>query len=89
MRPSRLFWKLFLAFWLATSLTFLVGAGLFIFTRSGPGDPSFSTVLDNEVRLLQQSGIPAGRALLDVWQPDRQDRVGLYDDQGRLLAGKP
>ena len=88
MRPSRLFWKLFLAFWLATSLTFLVGAGLFIFTRSGPGDPSLSTVLDNEVRILQRSGIPAGQVLLDVWQPDRHDRVGLYDDQGRLLAGK-
>ncbi|KAA8705724.1 Sensor histidine kinase [Pseudomonas cannabina] len=88
MRPSRLFWKLFLAFWLATSLTFLVGAGLFMFTRSGPGDPSLRTVLDNEIRILQQSGIPAGQALLNVWQPDRQDRVGLYDDQGRLLAGK-
>lgn len=88
MRPSRLFWKLFLAFWLATSMTFMVGAGLFMLSRSGPGDPSFSTVFDNEVRMLQQSGIPAGQALLDAWQPDGQDRVGLYDDRGRLLAGK-
>jgi len=89
MRPNRLFWKLFLAFWLATSLTFMVGAGLFIFTQSGRGDPSFSTVLDNEVRILQQSGIAAGQALLDAWQPEGQGRVGLYDSQGMLLAGGP
>ncbi|RMV72188.1 Sensor histidine kinase [Pseudomonas caricapapayae] len=89
MRPSRLFWKLFLAFWLATSMTFMVGAGLFMLSRSGPGDPSFSTVFDNEVRILQQSGIAAGQALLDAWQPDAQGRVGLYDSRGLLLAGKP
>lgn len=87
MRPSRLFWKLFLAFWLATSLTFMVGAGLFMFTQSGRGDPSFSTVLDNEVRILQRSGIAAGQALLDAWQPEGHSKVGLYDSQGMLLAG--
>ncbi|POD16382.1 HAMP domain-containing sensor histidine kinase [Pseudomonas syringae] len=83
-----MFWKLFLAFWLATSLTFMVGAGLFMFTQSGRGDPSFSTVLDNEVRILQQSGIAAGQALLNAWQPEGHGRVGLYDLNGLLLAGE-
>lgn len=30
MMRRRLFWKLFLAFWLANTLTFLVGAGAFM-----------------------------------------------------------
>ena len=37
MKPSRLFWKLFLAFWLATSLTFFVGIGIITLSRQGPG----------------------------------------------------
>ncbi len=39
MKPSRLFWKLFLAFWLATSLTFLVGLGI-RGGQPGPQGPS-------------------------------------------------
>ena len=29
-KPSLLFWKLFLAFWLATSLTFLAAVGVMV-----------------------------------------------------------
>ncbi|MBI6681620.1 HAMP domain-containing protein [Pseudomonas viridiflava] len=83
-----MFWKLLLAFWLATTMTFLVGVGLFMFSRLGSGDPSFNTVLDNEVRILKQSGIPAAQALLDAWQPGGDHQVGLYDHQGHLLAGR-
>lgn len=90
MKPSRLFWKLFLAFWLATTLTFLMGAGIFMFSRPGPAAPSSGTLLDTEVRILQRSGLAAGQALFDAWPADdNRDSTGLYDSRGRLLAGLP
>lgn len=44
MKPSRLFWKLFLAFWLATSLTFFVGIGIITLSHKPP-----------EIRIWRQS----------------------------------
>ena len=38
-KPSLLFWKLFLAFWLATSLTFLAGVGVIELGSFRAGDP--------------------------------------------------
>jgi signal transduction histidine kinase len=37
-RPGRLFWKLFIAFLLASGTSFLIGAGLFAFVRPLPAD---------------------------------------------------
>ena len=64
MRPSRLFWKLFLAFWLATSLTFFVGIGVITLSRQGPGNPHLDTILESEEQLLRQFGVAAGKQLL-------------------------
>lgn len=88
MKRGRLFWKLFLAFWLANSLTFLVGAGAFMFDELRGDTPALRSLLATEVRLLQRFGEAAGRQLLEVspQQPDVQ--VGLYDAQGTLLAGR-
>ncbi len=89
MKPSRLFWKLFLAFWLATSLTFLVGLGLLVMGSPKPGDPHLETVLATEEQLLRQFGIESGRQLLTVWEHPDDQAIGVYDSAGQLLAGTP
>ncbi|WP_058542359.1 HAMP domain-containing sensor histidine kinase [Pseudomonas fluorescens] len=89
MKPSRLFWKLFLAFWLATSLTFLVGLGLLVMGSPKPGDPHLETVLATEEQLLRQFGIESGRQLLAVWEHPDDQAIGVYDSAGQLLAGTP
>jgi signal transduction histidine kinase len=89
MKPSRLFWKLFLAFWLATSLTFLVGLGLLMMGSSRPGDPHLETILAAEGQLLRQFGVESGRQLLAVWEHPADQAVGVYDSTGQLLAGAP
>jgi signal transduction histidine kinase len=87
MKPGRLFWKLFLAFWLATTLTFLVGMGIMTLTRAGPGDPDLRSLLNNGQRMIEQHGVEAGSQLLDVWMRKSDEEVGLYDAQGHLVAG--
>ncbi|WP_445577711.1 Histidine kinase [Pseudomonas sp. E141] len=89
MKPSRLFWKLFLAFWLSTSLTFLVGLGLLVMGSSRPGDPHLETILATEEQLLRQFGVESGRQLLAVWERPDDQAVGVYDSAGQLLAGAP
>ncbi|WP_223483594.1 ATP-binding protein [Pseudomonas sp. A-RE-19] len=88
-RPSRLFWKLFLAFWLATSLTFLVGLGFLVLGSSRPGDPHLATILASEEQLLRQFGVESGRQLLTVWEHPDDQAIGVYDSAGQLLAGAP
>ncbi|EJL07083.1 Signal transduction histidine kinase [Pseudomonas sp. NFPP07] len=88
-KPSRLFWKLFLAFWLATSLTFFVGVGILLLSGSLPGDPHLEVILASEEQLLQQYGIDSGRQLLTVWRHPPDQAVGVYDSSDRLLAGSP
>ena len=75
MKPSRLFWKLFLAFWLATSLTFLVGLGVLVLGSFRPGDPHLEAILASEEQLLRQFGVESGRQL-DISGPtwNRQAR---------------
>ncbi|WP_335944355.1 ATP-binding protein [Pseudomonas sp. G166] len=89
MKPSRLFWKLFLAFWLATGLTFLVGLGFLVMGSSRPGDPHLETILAAEEQLLRQFGVESGRQLLAVWEHPADQAVGVYDSTGQLLAGAP
>lgn len=89
MKPSRLFWKLFLAFWLATSLTFLVGLGLLVLGSSRPGDPHLETILATEEQLLRQFGVESGRQLLTVWGHPDDQAIGVYNSAGQLLAGAP
>lgn len=89
IRLSRLFWKLFLAFWLATSLTFFLGAGLLVMTDSGGGDPKLDALLLSEAQLLEHYGLESGRQLLAVSRfPDGQG-IGVYDSAGQLVAGVP
>jgi two-component system OmpR family sensor kinase len=89
MRPSRLYWKLFLAFWLVTSLTFFVGLGILILENFRPGDPDLEVVLVSEEQLLRKFGLESGRQLLAVWQHLPGQAIGVYDVAGQLLAGSP
>ena len=84
-----MYWKLFLAFWLATSLTFFVGLGILILENFRPGDPHLEVVLVSEEQLLQQFGIESGKQLLAVWQHPPGQAIGVYDVAGQLLAGSP
>ena len=88
-KPSLLFWKLFLAFWLATTLTFLVGVGVLELGRFRPNDPHVETILAAEEKLLEQFGVEAAGQLLTAWERPADESVGVYDSAGRLLAGAP
>lgn len=88
MMRRRLFWKLFLAFWLANSLTFLVGAATFMLNDWRGDSPALRSLLATELQLLQRYGEQAGRQLLNVSPQPPDVQVGLYNSQGQLLAGK-
>ena len=89
IKPSLLFWKLFLAFWLATTLTFLVGVGVVELGRLRPGDPHVEAILASEQKLLQQFGVEAAGQLLAVWERPSGEAIGVYDRAGQLLVGAP
>lgn len=88
MMRRRLFWKLFLAFWLANCLTFLVGAGAFMLNEWRGDTPALRSLLATELQVLQRYGEQPGRQLLEVSPQPPDVQVGLYDGQGQLLAGK-
>jgi signal transduction histidine kinase len=88
MMRRRLLWKLFLAFWLANTLTFLVGAGAFMLDDLRGNTPALRSLLTTEVRLLERFGEQAGRQLLEVSPQPPGVAVGLYDSAGELLAGR-
>ena len=88
MMRRRLFWKLFLAFWLANCLTFLVGAGAFMLNDWRGDTPALRSLLATELQLLQRYGEQAGRQLLEVSPQPPDVQVGLYDSKGQLLAGR-
>jgi signal transduction histidine kinase len=87
IKPSRLFLKLFLAFWLATSLTFFVGIGFSVLDGLLPSDPGLDALLKASERLLQHYGVDSARQLLAVLPPPKGEVVGVYDGKGELLAG--
>ncbi|WP_249675335.1 HAMP domain-containing sensor histidine kinase [Pseudomonas abieticivorans] len=89
IKPSRLFLKLFLAFWLATTLTFLVGLGLLVLGSFVPADPHLEATLHSEEQLLAQYGLQAGQQLLAVAQPPTGQAIGVYDSAGNVVAGVP
>ena len=89
IKLSRLFWKLFLAFWLATTLTFFVGIAFVILSKSKPGDPHLDTILASEIHLLEEFGVESGMQLLTVWRHPDDQAIGVYDSNEQLLAGSP
>ena len=88
-KPSLLFRKLFLAFWLATTLTFLAGVGVLELSSFRPGDPHVEAILASEERLLEQFGVEAAGQLLTVWEHPPDEAIGVYDSAGQLVVGLP
>ena len=89
IKPSLLFWKLFLAFWLATTSTFLVGVGVLEVGRYRRTDPYVEAILASEKNLLQQLGVEAAGPLLATWERPWDEAIGVYDSDGRLVVGLP
>ncbi|WP_411392634.1 ATP-binding protein [Pseudomonas sp. MPB23] len=89
IKPSLLFWKLFLAFWLATTSTFFVGVGVLELTRFHPVDPYVEAILAAEARLLEHFGVETANQFLTVWERPPDENIGIYDSQGHLMAGAP
>ncbi|QUD90220.1 HAMP domain-containing sensor histidine kinase [Phenylobacterium montanum] len=84
MKPGRLFWKLFLAFWLATGCSFLIGASLLKATQ---GDPGGAAALASAARrIIETDGLDAARPLLED-QRKTGGPLALYDLAGRLVGG--
>lgn len=91
MRPSRLRVKLFLAFWTATSLSFLIAIGLLRLSHDSRDErhgPEAGFVLDNAALTIRREGVEAARPLLRNWEQRPGDELGLYDAAGRLLEGR-
>ncbi len=88
MKPSRLFWKFFLAFWLATCCSFIIGAGLIRAIKTNPGILAGAEAVAITRGLIEQGGPEAAQLLLQQ-QRGATGALALYDAQGRYVAGNP
>ena len=86
IRPGRLFWKLLIAFTLATGTSFLIGVGLFELARpfTGPAQTPIATPAQN-AQVLRNQGIAATLPLLRT--PEAAGSLGLFRSDGTWLAG--
>ncbi|WP_165855019.1 HAMP domain-containing sensor histidine kinase [Marinobacter sp. JSM 1782161] len=91
MKPSPLFWKFFIAFWLAITLSFFVGAALFRFTDHNRPDPKTAErmmSIDHSRRVIEQDGIEVARPLLDWVTRPGGGSLALLDSDDRVIAGQ-
>ena len=86
IRPGRLFWKLLIAFTLATGTSFLIGVGLFELARpfTGPAQTPIATPAQI-AQVLRNQGIAATLPLLRT--PEAAGSLGLFRSDGTWLAG--
>lgn len=89
MKLSRLFWKLFVAFWLASAFSFLIGASLLTLTQSDLTAAGAHHELVSALgEILANDGVNAARPLLD--EERRSDGpLALYDGAKAFVAGNP
>ncbi|MEW6765497.1 MAG: ATP-binding protein [Pseudomonadota bacterium] len=94
---GRLFWKFFLAFWLALLLAGAgVGTAVWLHKRAldqaaenlaiGPRD---ALLVRTAALTLRHGGVEALRSLLTEWQDERGVPVLAVDEAGRELLGRP
>lgn len=92
---GRLFWKFFLAFWLAQLAAGIgVGTAVWLHRRDLPpaglaAGPREAFELDTGVTALRQGGIDVLRALLDTWRQAPGPALHAVDPQDRELLGRP
>jgi len=87
VKPSRLFWKFFVAFCMATACSFFVGVGLLRMTQSDPALDVVNAELAKVVtRLIETGGIESAEPLL-AQQGSKTRALALYDSEGRFRLG--
>jgi signal transduction histidine kinase len=92
MIKSRLFWKLFLAFWLATVVSFALAVTLFFITgKRTEFDRGFRAgeLMEVAASLVQVEGVQPVIRILRERPAEWVGSIGLYDEQGQLLGGNP
>ena len=81
---------LFLAFWLANCLTFLVGAGAFMLNDWRGDTPALRSLLATEMQMLQRYGEQAGRQGHECGQRARRgDQGHVESPQGTEKVVSP
>lgn len=91
----RLFWRIFLAFWLATCLMIAAVIGVSeILPLTFPGDRNVRfepelvrSALAEAVTAYEQRGTAGLATALQVFAPARRKSLFLFDDHGKVLAG--
>lgn len=86
-RPSLLFWKLFLAFWLATTLTFLVGIGVLELSVFARATCAWKPFWQRKPGRTERVGVDAAGQLLTVWERPPDENIGVYDSNGHFVRG--
>ncbi len=93
---GRLFWKMFLAFWLSLVLAAAgVGAAVWLYKQVDAEEPGevvrgAGFVLETFGSVIRHGGAPAAIALIDEWEArGRRSRILLFDGRGRELRGQP
>lgn len=87
MKPGRLFWKLFLAFGLAASCSFLVGVSIILYAQGSKVTPN-GELAGGARHLIESGGLKAALPLLQHHEQTRGS-LALYDARGRWVAGNP
>lgn len=93
---GRLFWKMFLAFWLSLVLAAGgVGVAVWLYKQVDPDDapgggPRGGFVIGTVASVLQHGGPEAAREMLRDWHArGPRTRVFVIDDRGEELLGRP
>lgn len=89
MRPSRLFWKFFLAFWLASICLLVIGVTILSVLRNDPAQAVAVVQLQEIVADVIASEGPEAAEPVLTQQERRNGRLALYDAEGRFVAGAP
>jgi len=89
MKPSRLFWKFFLAFWLASICLLVIGVIVLSVVRNDPAQAVAVAQLQDIVADVITSDGPAAAEPVLTQQERRNGSLALYDAEGRFVAGAP
>ncbi|MCB1887430.1 MAG: HAMP domain-containing protein [Rhodocyclaceae bacterium] len=93
---GRLFWKMFLAFWLSLVLAAAgVGAGVWLYKQVDAEEPGEvgrggGFVLGTFAAVIRHGGPAAAIAMIEDWEArGRRSRIFVIDGAGRELRGQP
>jgi len=87
MMPSRLFWKFFLAFCMASICLLVIGMALLSVLRNGPAQMLAVAQVQEIVADVIAADGPAAAEPVMLQQARRNGRMALYDAEGKFIAG--